>query len=266
MERMKLEQAQEMMQARLDEGLSAAAAAEKDRNRARLLGTLYARQRSAADCLSLVHIDRPGADRGTGGQPLWLKSVLHPALGAALTVGLILCFANKWQTEGIVLSAALLLRFLMEVAVQALTGEKRSLVEVHEPYVLRSEAEHFVSQQETNIQIDVSGIGGQYAVTATTEQRSLTQDLVQLYLELYQGWVDAGEDDAQKPVLSYALTTLRADLNALGYEPVTYAEETRALFDSLPGGRQRPSHMRYPAIVESKTGLLLERGLYIRQA
>lgn len=265
MERMKLEQAQEMIQARLDEGLAAAAAKEKDRNRARLLGTLYARQKGAADCLSLVRIDRPEGP-GTDGGPLWLRIVMHPLLGTALAVALLLCVVNKWHTEGIVLSVALLLRFLMEVAVQAVLGEKRSLVEVHEPYVLRSEAEHFVSQQETNIQIDVSGIGGQYAVTATAEQRSLTQDLVQLYIELYQGWVDAGDSDEQKSVLSYALTTLRADLNALGYEPVMYAEETRALFDSLPGGHQRPSHMRYPAIVDAKTGLLLERGLYIRQA
>lgn len=232
-----------------------------DEERRRLLRTLYARQRSALSYLDLVALDRgTPAPRGGDEEPeKWLRVLAHPLVDMLLIVAVLTFVVLEMQLEAVVAGILAAMHTLLRTTHPALRRKQRPVLpEVHEPYIIEAEMTRFLQQQVDAIHADAASIAERQAVTLVRERQDVGADVVELYCALYEASLDV--PDAE--ILAYPVSLLKMSLVERGLEPVNYTEETAALFDVMPA--ECAGGMRWPAIREKGSGVILKRGLYLR--
>ena len=261
MDKLSLQRGRRMAENWVDDHLRAALAENPDDERRRLLTTLYSRQKSSLEYLSLIELD-PGKPAPVAEEPGRAVSILTHPLMCLLTPMLTLAFVLlDWQLPAVVGAIGVTLQALIRLTHPALRRANTPVLpEVHEPYLMEGELTRFLQQQEDRIRIDAAGIAERQAVTLVKERRDVGEDAVELYCALYEAMLDTRDEEA----LSYPMSIVKMSLVERGLEVVPYSPESAGLFDVMPAfGTEE---MRWPAIREKESGAMVKRGLYLKQS
>lgn len=230
---------------------------ETDIARKRLITTFFTRQKKTLECLNLVQADEPQKKQqlALNDQEKWLQILLHPAANLVLPAIILVLALLKLNIPTMVLCVLLLVRAVLLLLVKP--DKKPAQPQKTTPYVDDDALSGFLREQRNAIAIDVDSIMSQFATVNVKEQKTITGDLVSVYLSLFEARVDAPDNDD----LSYPLSVLKTCLHRSGLEVVRYSPENAALFDVMDV--DYPSQERTPAIRSREDGVIVKKGLYL---
>lgn len=234
-------------------------AVETDIARKRLITTFFTRQKKAFECLNLIQADEPQKKQqlALNDQEKWLQILLHPAANLVLPVIILVLALFRLFIPTVVFCVLLLVRavLLLLVKPEGRSAQPRKAT----PYVDDDALSGFLRDQRNAITIDVDSIMSQFATVNVKEQKTITGDLVSVYLSLFETKVDAPDNED----LSYPLSVLKTCLHRSGLEVVRYSPENAALFDVMDV--DYPSQERTPAIRSLENGVIVKKGLYLNE-
>ena len=260
MEKLSIDKSRRLAELVLAEQQGKALQAAPDEERRRLLRTLYARQRSALSYLDLIELDMGEPSRRNDDEPeRWLRVLGHPVVDLLLMVAVLTFVVLEWELPTVAAAIVAALHTLLRVTHPALRRKPRpQLPEVHEPYIPEAEMTRFLQQQVDAIGADAASINDRQTVTLVRERQDMGADAVELYCALCEAALDVPD----REVLAYPLSVLKMTLLERGMEAVPYSAENEAIFDVMPA--DCAEGMRWPAIREKATGVIIKRGLYLR--
>ncbi|MBQ2952798.1 MAG: hypothetical protein IJE07_04515 [Clostridia bacterium] len=263
MEKLSIEKSRRLAELVLSEQQRRALDEAPDEERRRLLRTLYARQKSALSYLDLITLDmgKPAVHRDDEEPEKWLLFLAHPLMDLLLMVAVLTFIVLEWELPTVAAAILAALHTLLRVTHPALRRKTRPVLpEVHEAYVEETEMTRFLQQQADGIRADAASIADRQAVTLVRERQDMGADAVELYCAL----CEAALDIPDRELLAYPLSVLKMTLTERGLEAVPYTPETASLFDVMPA--DCAGGMRWPAIREKGTGVVVKRGLCLRPA
>ena len=232
---------------------------ETDMARKRLITTFFARQKKTIECLNLIKADDPKKKQqlALADQEKWLQILLHPAANLVLPVIILVLALFKLNIPTAVACALMLVRSVLLLLVKP--KDKPEEPQVSTPYVDDEALSGFLRDQRNAIAIDVDSIMSQFTTANAKEQKGITNDLISVYLSLYEAKVDAPDNDD----LSYPLSVLKTCLHRSGLDVIHYSPENAALFDVMDV--DYPSQERTPAIRSREDGIIVKKGLYLNE-
>lgn len=264
------------MQERVTEAEGVLTAQEKERlmketdpARRQLLRLLYAREKKHVANLKLVSLRQEEQKA-----PLSWKRVLLPLLAVTVNcVSLVLWLTlpetvtpenSGWmgryvlcimtQLLGVALGAGTLLQVLV----------RKNTVTHSELSVDESAWKQYLLEAENRTALDVQTIEAVFAQEMVTSSNQYEEATAELYCALREMQADAqlDGDASQLDALSWPLSQANRLLLGMGCKAVEYAPETAGMFDVIDADVQQ---QRRPAIVQTESGLVRQRGLYLRQ-
>lgn len=230
---------------------------ETDMARKRLITTFFARQKKTIECLNLIKADEKKQQLALADQEKWLQILLHPAANLVLPVIILVLALFKLNIPTAVACVLMLVRSVLLLLVKP--KDKPEEPQVSTPYVDDEALSGFLRDQRNAIAIDVDSIMSQFATANVKEQKGITNDLIAVYLSLYEAKVDAPDNDD----LSYPLSVLKTCLHRSGLDVIHYSQENAALFDVMDV--DYPSQERTPAIRSREDGIIVKKGLYLNE-